>query len=371
MIIDENLKKDLNTWINTNNKSIYSQFEKKCTILSKISNMKINPMQYYLQYDFQAGSLAKFENLQTQLYKKIAKKYPNLEFGMSGRLKSPASHYEKVIRKFVEEFERDEFKPIEILDDYAMKIFTFAIRHPIDKVGIDSEGIYIDSNEDEFRITKNDCFEFEYNNDTITVPVKTDENQEDALLNVWNDNGAAYICTEINGEAITLLLKNAKVYKRSNKEDLIDYCAGIQETAEAFFHSKKFVTRKRKDYISRPKPSGYASRQVSFYNENENDENANLGLECQIRTYDMEKFNNFERTFGYKPHESKISPNSLNLLPRFIVTTKFKSGIVTYELDENECFKYVYGMSLEEYFKKMKATLSEKNNKKKIEEDER
>ena len=125
MIIDEKIKDELNTWKNNKEQSIYSQFEAKCKTLSDIANVEINPMQYYAQYESQKFAMPTFEELQTQLYKKISKKYPNLEFGMSGRLKSPASHYEKVIRKFIEGFEKDEFKPIEILDDYAMKIFVF------------------------------------------------------------------------------------------------------------------------------------------------------------------------------------------------------------------------------------------------------
>lgn len=351
MIIDEKVKNKLLKWIDT--EPIYKQFEKKCATLSKISGVIINPNEYQLQYNLHASSMDSYISFQTELYENLYGKYPNLQFGMAGRLKSPFSHYEKVIRKFVDLFEKDRYETVEILDDYAIKIFIMSVNYPITKVDTDSKGIYVDSDTDEFRISDNDVFEFKFGKKIINVPVK--ENKS----NIFISNGIPYITTIIDKE-ITLPLKEAVTYKRSNKEDLVDYCYDFQKDVEQFYNSKGFQTKKRKDYISRPKPSGYSSRQCSFYSEEEG-----LGIECQIRTYDMERYSNEERKYGYKPDEKKISQNSLNKISRFTLTTKFPDGVVyTYPMTDAECFKYIFGVPLQDYRKQMKPTLKFKKEMK-------
>lgn len=356
MIIDEKVKKKLLTFDDIEDD--YKQFERKCAHLSRLSGLVINPRIYQLQYNLHVSSIDTYMELQNESYKSLMEKYPNIDFGMSGRLKSPFSHYEKVIRKFIDLFEKDEIKPVEILDDYAMKIFIFSINYPVDKISIDSEGIYVDSGADEFRICDKDAFEFEYENRILNVVVN------DGQTNVWIDNGVPYISTTINDKDIVLPLTKALNYKRSNKEDLVPYCYEIQKDIESFYNSNGFVTKKRKDYISRPKESGYASNQCSFYSDE-----LSLGLECQIRTQDMEAFNNMERKFGYKPNEQKISSNSLNRVPRFILTGRFKDGCHTFPMSDAECFEYVFGMTLQEYRKRMRPTIEFKNGTKKDEEE--
>lgn len=305
--------------------------------------------------------MERYINLQTDLYKMLLKNYPNIDFGMSGRLKSPFSHYSKVIKKFIDLFEKDEFKPVEILDDYAMKIFARSINYDITKVSVDSEGIYIDSNEDEFRIANNDVFEFDHNGAPLNIQVKKDRS------NIWTKNSIPYISTNLNGEDIVLPLNEALVYKKSNKADLISYCYNFQKDVENFLCDNSFNTKKRKNYITTPKASGYEAIHSSFYSEE-----LGLGLECQIKTQDMDNYSTLERTIGYKPHEKEISTNSLSKLSRFVLTTNFKgTGVQTYTMSNAECFEYLFGMPLAEYRKKMKPTLVPIINEPKIEGDSR
>ena len=354
MLIDEKTVKELNTW--NDNESLYKQFEKKCAILSEMSGLIINPSEYQLQYDLHVSSMDEYINFQTELYGTLYEKYknPDLEFGMSGRLKSPFSHYEKVIRKFIELFRKDEIKPVEILDDYAIKIFIMSVNYHVDKIAVDSEGIYIDSGADEFRINDNhddrDIFVLPYQDSYISIPVEVGQS------NIFIDNTTPYITAVVNGQKITLPLNTATEYKRSKREDLISYCQEFQKDVEKFYNSKGFTTKKRKDYISQPKPSGYASCQCIFYSEEEN-----LGIECQIRTYDMEKFNNYERAIGYKPDEKQYSSNSLKKIPKFALTTRFEDGFHTYTMTDSECFEYIFDMPLQEYRKKMKLTIKYKD----------
>lgn len=352
MIIDEKIKSKLLSW--NDNEPIYKQFEKKCATLSKISGLIINPIEYQLQYQLHEAALDEYVDFQTELYKTLYEKYPNVEFGMSGRLKSPFSHYEKVIRKFIDLIQKDELKPVQILDDYAMKIFILSINYSVDKISVDSNGIYIDSGADEFRISDGDAFEILYKGKPINIIVNN------GATNVWIDNNIPYISTVIDDQKVTLPLNIATTYKKSGKENLVNYCHDFQDDVEEFYNNHGFVTKKRKDYISNPKPSGYASRQSSFYSEEEE-----LGIECQIRTYDMEKFSNAERKYGYKKNESKLSNNSINRLSRFTLTTRFADGFTTYRMTDAECFEYLYGISLQEYRKQMKPTLAFKDDKSK------
>lgn len=355
MIIEEKIKKKL---LNFNDdEDIYQQFEKKCLYLSKLSGMKIDPTYYKLQYEIQEASIHDYVELQTEIYKTIDRKFPQIDFGMSGRLKSPFSYYEKIIRKYINLIEKDEFVIVEVLDDFAMKIFVSSINYPVDKISVDDDGIYIDSGPDEFRISEpnnieypvknklvTDAFEFDYNGKRITVIV------EDGMSNVYIDNKIPYICTTINNEKVTLPLNSAITYKKSHKEDLVPYCAAIQDTVQDFLNSQGFMTKKRKDYIKHPKQSGYSSMQWSYYSEEQS-----LGLELQTRTYDMDAHSDWEHGVGYKPNEHNISSNSLNKVPRFVLTTKFPDGIHSLQMTEAECFEYIYHMSLKDYRKLIKA----------------
>lgn len=339
MVIDEKIKSKLLSWNDT--EPIYKQFEKKCITLSEISGIIINPDDYQLQYQLHESALDSYIDFQTDLYKTLYEKYPNVEFGMSGRLKSPFSHYEKVVRKFIDLIQKDELRTVEILDDYAMKIFILSINYPVDKISVDSEGIYIDSGADEFRINEGDVFEILHNGRSLNIVV------DKGVANVWIDKkNVPHISTVIDDKDTIFPLNMATTYKKSCKEHLVNYCRDFQNDVEEFYNNRGFATKKRKDYISNPKPSGYASRQCSFYSEKEG-----LGLECQIRTYDMEKFSNAERKYGYKKNESKLSNNSINRLSRFTLTTRFADGFTTYRMTDAECFEYLYGMSLKDYRK--------------------
>lgn len=362
MIIEEKLEQELLTF--NDEEDVYKQFEEKVAYINILTGLNIIPTDYKLQYELHESSMSDYMEMQKKLYEMIHKKHPNLEFGMAGRLKSPLSHYEKVIRKFIELIKKNNFKIVEIYDDYAIKIFIFSIDYDIDKVSVDTEGIYIDSGTDEFRIddvanetieniNAQDAFEFDYKGEKINVLVDKD------LKNISIVNEIPYICTKIEGEDINLKLDTATKYKRSHKEDLVPYCYTIQKELEEFCNSNGFDTKKRKDYIARIKESGYSSLQCSFYSEEED-----LGLECQIRTQDMEKFNNQERKDGYKPNEKKLSSNSLGKTPHFVLTTLFEDGVYNYAMTDSECFEYMYGISLKEYRKQMKAVLTAKSEKK-------
>lgn len=359
MVIDKKIKAKLLAW--NDKEPIFKQFERKCSTLSRISNLVIDPNTYQLQYELHLSSMDTYIDLQNEAYKAIHEKYPQIEFGMSGRLKSHFSHYEKVIRKFIDLFEKDEIKPVEILDDYAMKIFLFSKDYVVDKVAIDSEGIYIDSEADEFRICDKDAFEFKVKDPNFETKLKTiNAVVENGQTNVTIENGIPYIYTSLNNETLSFPLHHAVKYKRSNKDDLVPYCYDIQREVENFFNKNGFATKKRKDYIARPKESGYSSNQCSFYSDE-----LSLGLECQIRTQDMELFNNLEREYGYKPDEKKISTNSLKKVPRFVLTTNFADGPHSFALSDAECFKYVYGITLQEYRRQMKPTIEFKNKRSK------
>lgn len=359
MIVEEKTEKKLLTF--NDDEDIYKQFEKKVAYINRLTGLKINPVDYKLQYELHEASMPDYMELQRKLYEMIYIKHPELEFGMSGRLKSPLSHYEKVIRKFIELIKKDNFKPVEILDDYAIKIFIFSVDYAIDKVSVDTEGIYIDSGTDEFRIdditnetdeNKNaqDAFEFVYDDSTINVLVEKD------LTNISIINDIPYISAKIGNVDVNLRLDTATKYKRSHKEDLVPYCYSIQREVEEFYNSNGFDTKKRKDYIARMKESGYSSLQCSFYSEEQD-----LGLECQIRTQDMEKFNNQERMYGYKPNEKKLSANSLGKTPHFVLTTLFPDGVHNYAMTDSECFEYMYGITLKEYRKQIKAAIAAKS----------
>ena len=362
MFIDEKVKNKLMTW--NDNEPIYKQFERKCATLSKMSGLVINPDDYQIQYESQMSSINHYMDLQNELYGFLYKKYPNVEFAIAGRAKSSFSYYEKVIRKFIEQLLKDEYRIVEILDVYAVKVFLLNVNYPIDKVSIDMEGIYIDSGANEFRIDKDDCFEFVYGDKTIDAVVK------EGFSNVYIDNTVPHICTTRNDKTFDFPLNMATTLKKSSKELLVKYCYKFQETIGEFYNDKKFTTKKMKDYIDTPKISGYSSLQWSFYSE----ENA-LGIETQTRTYDMEQFNNAEREYGYKPGEHKLSRNSLKRMPRFALTTKLpkesfnnwktnnKDEYGTWRWDDNECFKYLFGISLKEYRKMMQPTVEFKKEK--------
>lgn len=352
MIIDEAVKKQLLTW--NDDEPIYKQFEEKCATLSHLSGLVIDPDAYQVQYEAQKSSVNYYMDLQNELYGFLYKKYPNIEFAMAGRLKSSFSYYEKVIRKYIEQLSKDECRIVEVLDVYAIKVFLLNINYPIDKVSIDSEGIYIDSGANEFRIDKDDCFEFMHEGKVITALVNDD------ATNVYVDNSTPHICTTRNNEAFDFPLNTATTYKKSSKEHLTKHCYKFQEDIATFYNDKNFITRKMKDYIASPKPSGYSSLQWSFYSEDES-----LGIECQTRTYDMEKFNNMEREEAYKPNEHKLTKNALKKVPRFALTTKTnfsEEGYTTWKWDESECFEYLFGTSLKEYRKKMQPTVEFKDS---------
>ncbi|MCI9286826.1 MAG: hypothetical protein HFJ57_02420 [Clostridia bacterium] len=360
MIIDENVKNRLLTW--NDDEPIYKQFEEKCATLSQISGLVITPDDYQVQYEAQKSSVNYYMDSQTELYGFLYKKYPNVEFAMAGRLKSPFSYYEKVIRKFIEQLSKDEFRIVEVLDVYAIKVFLLSINYPVDKVSVDTEGIYIDSGANEFRIDKDDCFEFIHKGKVITALVN------EGATNVYVDNSTPRICTTRNNEDFDFPLNTANTYKKSSKEHLVKYCYKFQEDIAAFYNDKNFNTRKMKDYIASPKDSGYSSLQWSFYSEDES-----LGIECQTRTYDMEKFNNKEREYGYKPNEHKLSRNALKKVPRFALTTRTnfsEEGYTTWKWDEAECFEYLFGTSLKEYRKKMLPTVEFKNEALKREKED-
>lgn len=358
MIIDKDIKNRLLTW--NDEEPIYKQFEEKCATLSKLSGLIINPDDYQIQYEAQKSSVDYYMNLQNELYGFLYKKHPNIEFAMVGRLKAPFSYYEKVIRKYVEQLSKDEFRIVEVLDVYAIKAFLLNINYPIDKVSVDSEGIYIDSGANEFRIEKDDCFEFTNNEKTINAIVS------EGASNLYVDTSVPHICTTRNNEDFDFPLNSATMYKKSSEKHLVKYCYEFQTDTATFFNERKFTTRKKKDYIASPKASGYSSLQWSFYSEEES-----LGIECQTRTYDMEKFNNMEREYGYKPNEHKLSRNSLKKIPRFALTTQTsfsEDGYTTWKWDDSECFEYLFGTSLKEYRKKMQPTVEFKDNT--LKEDE-
>ena len=361
MVIEKKLKSRLLSF--NDDQDIYKQFEKKCLCLNRISSLRIDPSYYKLQYEIQEASINDYVELQTEIYKTIYEKFTELDFGLSGRLKSPFSYYEKIITKFVTLLEKDEYTMVEVLDTFAMKAFVSSINYPVNKISVDSEGIYIDSGPDEFRISEpfsldvpyknqlvTDAFEFNYNGRIITVLV------EEGQKNVWITNNIPYICTNLYGERLTFPLNNAINYKKSHKEDLVPYCVAIQKTVQDFLNDKNFKTKKRKDYIKHPKPSGYSSMQWSYYSEDQS-----LGIEFQTKTYDMESYSNWERGY-YKPDEHTISANSLNKVPRYVLTTKFSDGIHTLQMTEAECFEYLYNMSLKDYRKLMKYRTENSND---------
>lgn len=358
MIIDEKTRNRLLKF--NDEEDIYKQFERKCANLSRISGIRINPVYYKKQYETHEIKLNYFANIQNEIYKLIHKKYPEIDFGLSGRLKTISSHYEKIIRKFIDLFRKDEFRAVEILDIYAMKAFILSVNYPVDKISVDSNGIYIDSGCKEFRITEpvlldatytknklvTDAFEFDYQGRTITASVKEGKD------NIFIEDNIPYISTLIDGAEAFLPLNSAKTYKRSCKDDIVPYCHEIQENIVKYLDSKGYSAKKKKDYITTPKKSGYSSLQSSFFSEEES-----LGIEFQIRTYDMELYNNEERKDGYKPNEGKLSNNSTDNTPRFVLTTKFPNGVHTRIMDKNDCFKYLYHTTIEEYNKTIKPII--------------
>lgn len=354
MVIDPKVKKDLLNW--NDKEPIYSQFERKCAILSELSGTIIDPSAYQLQYDLHSLYMDSYVNLQTAVYGYIYEKHPELEFGMSGRLKSPFSHYEKIIRKSVELLEKDEFHAVEILDVYAMKIFIRSVSYDIDKISFDSDGPYIRSGANVYRLANNDVFSIPYNGSTIDAVVKIEDREYKngrikECSNVFFENGVPYIRITRDNEKLVLPLNDAVKYKKSNRDDLVGYCTEVDKDVEKFLSSDreyKFQIRKRKDYIANEKPSGYQSLQSSFYSAKKG-----LGIECQTRTTDMEIFNNLEREDGYKPNEHKITNNSLYKLPRYVVTSKFKNGYESYTMNKSECFEYLYKTTMDDYIKKM------------------
>ncbi len=360
MVIDEKTRNRLLKFNDA--EDTYKQFERKCAYLSRISGMIIKPSDYKRQYEIHKDSIEEYVDIQTELYKFLYDKYPEVDFSMSGRLKSEYSHYEKIIRKFINLIQKDELKPVQILDDYAMKINICSVNYHVDKISVDDEGIYIDSGAEQFRISNpmplapeyakrnklaTDAFEFNYNGRTITVIV------EDDKKNILIDNNIPYILTSLDDKEVKLSLNSAVTYKKSFKEDLVPYCQAMQKDTSAFLNCKKFETKKIKDYIKNPKESGYSSIQCSYYSEEEA-----LGIECQTRTYDMELFNSWERKIAYKPKENKISINSLDKVPVYVYTTMFPDGVYSYKMSEAECFEHVYGMSLKEYRKQMAHMIS-------------
>lgn len=66
--------------------------------------------------------------------------------------------------------------------------------------------------------------------------------------------------------------------------------------------------------------------------------------------------------YGYKPQEHTLNGNSRYNVPQYIVTTHFKDGYHTQALSTEECFKLVYGITLQEY-RKRTAGLLQKTSK--------
>lgn len=363
MEIDKKIKSKLLYF--DDKEDIYEQFEKKCAYISRKFNIVIHPSDYRLQYNAYKGLTNYFADMQTSLYETISNKHNNIDFSIHGRFKSEYSHFEKIIRKFVQMIENDTIKPVQVFDDFAMTFLLLSVNYPIRKVGIDLNGIYIDPQDslDEFRIarpivldapyTKNtlvtDAFEFDYNG-KLTVLV------EEGQKNIFIEDNIPYIATTIDNQKIKLPLNLAKTYKKSSRDSLIPYNLLIQDNIEEFFIEKKFMPTKKKDYISNPKESGYSSIQCSFYSEE-----SGLCLECQNRTYDMELYNKWERTIGYKPKETTLSRNALSKTPIYLQTTKFPTGVVqTNIMNEGECFELCYGIPLLDYHKKIQPNILKK-----------
>ena len=371
MIINENTRNKLLSFDET--QDTYTQFEEKCKFLSNLTGFKIDPISYKIQYGIHEKSLDEYVSLQTELYEFLHSKYPNVEFSMSGRLKTEFSHYEKVIRKLINLIQKDELNSVQIFDDYAMKVNVRSVSYDVDKISVDDDGVYIDSGADQFRIVEpmtlppeyakrnklvTDAFEFDYNGKLITAIVY--EGQKNIVI----DNNVPYIYTSIDGKGVKFPLNSAKKYIKSFKDDLIPYCQSIQEDVSAFLNNKGFQTKKRKDYIKAPKKSGYMSIQCSYYSEEES-----LGIECQTRTYDMDLFSNWERKV-YKPAEKKISLSSLDRIPQYVYTTAFPDGVHSLKLNEAECFELIYNMSLKEYRKKIHPFISPKATSNRLSKEE-
>lgn len=320
LMIEQTLKNALLNWKDT--EPIFKQFEEKLEKISELFEVSLDPYAYQSQYETHLDSLATYMKLQNEIAEKLHIANPELQFGIAGRLKSFSSYYEKIIRKYIELLEKDEFKkeefgtnkkfkPIEIHDLYAFKVFLLSLRYPISKVSMDGEGIYIDCGSKEFRINDKDCFEFSLDNGkSITVPVKSfkvnaKKNADEAIngimgnevpalkeTNIFVEQNRSYIkYTDPNtNQNIKLALKDATHYIRSNKGILIPNCYKFQPKIVQILNEHKFEVLKEKDYYENPKPSGYSSLQVSLFNKEEG-----LSMEFQLRHYDMERFILFER----------------------------------------------------------------------------
>lgn len=337
--MSRNLKKKYKYMLDENDEDIIEQFKKCCYEMKRLYKTNIDVDYYIVRYNeyTSQNSLLQFKNIQEKMYHTLKSKYPDIDFGIRGRTKSPFSYFQKILNKL----EDNPKQPVYVNDECANKIFIRSRKCKINEIGIDNEGPYIIYGKEMIYIKAGDC------------------------LNV-NFNGRYYNNIYISSLSKSLFLKDDHIYvktsegfivpiqdgilEQSSKEDLIPFCYKFRDEIDKFYENLNFELVKQADYIANKKESGYSSLQNSY---NLKTPNFSLSTETQIKTADMEydsKTQPGQKRSLYKPESRILSSNSIYKVPIYILTTAFPNienmpsqfACATVIPNPEECWNYTF-----------------------------
>lgn len=346
--------------LDENNIDVIGQFITLCKELARSLSLEVDPYFYinrYNDYTSKEG-INKFIKVQEGMYSKLKSAHPDIDFGIRGRTKSSFSFFQKILNK-LEEFPE---APV-IYDEFANKIFIRSRNCRIHSTGINKEGPYIIYGKEHIPINPNDIIEINLNNECYRITISTLHK----TLCVKNNN--IYVKGPNN---LLIPIQNATLIK-SNENELNPRCYDFSNEINDFYSELNFKSLAQKDYIAHPKKCGYSSLHHAYSGSFEMH---HFLIETQIKTADMEldsKTKPGQNRSTYKPESRILTPNSINKVPTYILTTafasqtdfsKFTCGSII--APPEKCWKYTFkdvkedNPELYEKYKEQYIALSEK-----------
>lgn len=139
----------------------------------------------------------------------------------------------------------------------------------------------------------------------------------------------------------------------NDEEVLTNYCYKIEKYLKEYYASIgiNIEPGREKDYIKKPKESGYQALHISGTVPNDN----NRKFEMQIKTEKMDncaKYGNANHAEKYKPRA--LGNNPLTNVPLFATIKNTKTKPEMYELSFEQCFQYFYNIPYEKYLESRK-----------------
>lgn len=317
------LKKKYKYVLDEDNIDIIEQFKTMCKDLEQTSKQPIDTQFYIDRYYLYTSEKAinEFKDIQERMYIYLKSIYPNIDFGIRGRTKSPFSYFQKILNKL----EEDPHTNAYVNDECANKIFIRSRDCKMQKANYDAEGPYITQGKEIIRITPGDVLCVNFNGNYYNINVTSIAKSLDL-----RDNHI-YVKTP---EGLIIPIENG-ILKKCNNNYLIPFCYKFRDLVDEFCKNENGELIKQTDYIASPKESGYSSLQDSYVIVSKD---FRLSTETQIKTADMEidsKTNPKQKRSFYKPESKVLSPNSIYKVPIYILTTAFEPQ--KYSLEKFTC----------------------------------